>query len=1019
MGEVMTTRERIEHRARMPEQAPPVQGAPADVVDLALRREHRRSPAEAGPAQVAEAPATRAGQPAPSVTARGPPAEAGSSNQMSVPAATTTGWAPALDATLAARGSAGRQATPMVDAVVPTQLAAPLDVGPEVSPIEAASTSVAPHEVDPLPVAAVAPSIEVPSTPGPGRASFADARRPAALRTVPQSVSDAAAKRDAPVSAVAVTPERVRTAGPPMTTRERIEDRARAPERVERAQRALTPNVVDLALLRERRQSPDATTAAPGTRATEHPVAVGAGGPPADTARDSPLGVPSPKTTTVPASAADAKPAAVGLKAARMDGVRAPAADAAPMAPGAAGLVATRTDVIRARAADAAPGAARLDATRTDVTRARSADAAPTSPGAHLDAARLEEILAPAVHASTAAAHAASRTAGPQASQAEAVSASPVAEEAAAATDRRAGIAPAAGLTGSAAQIDVPVEEAVATPKTIRYGSHGVDVEHAQDRLNAHDAKPPLAVDGIFGSLTRTATTSYQRSHGLDADGIIGPRTWASLKGPTVVGSGQVRGGATAPPARVLRYDTGAHRISPPPAGADVAYFLPEIKAKQDLKPVPDLGPTVNVTGVTQGSEEEIFLYNILVEMGRQSQWGREADLQTEIGRPSKANNNRAPIGQVTLRIDNAGNATVELVGRGAVGTPAAFATREAASKALMDSFGFASVTDESATWTVPELNTVHAALLRLPTADRVALNGLDLIRKSTIFKDGEQLDGLFASDSDTGKASLSIADMAFEGDALGFIGAGGTGGASASSMQTIAHEAAHAVETKALRDEQFKTMSEQRRLEGFIKERDGAVAAFNTAEDAAFAKARAYSKVQQHQARTYIDKHNAATAAINLLVKNSIDTDDVVNRLDTAAFTATIEEESELRVLARAQPKHPAPGDFKDASRLQREWHLSARSSAEMRVRLAKQRARERAVTGASGGSRRLALFVAFVNAKNIPRLTDYAARMWAAGSPREFFAEAYSLWLNDRQYLQSNAPLLVKWFDDGNYLK
>jgi hypothetical protein len=336
-----------------------------------------------------------------------------------------------------------------------------------------------------------------------------------------------------------------------------------------------------------------------------------------------------------------------------------------------------------------------------------------------------------------------------------------------------------------------------------------------------------------------------------------------------------------------------------------------------------------------------------------------------------------------------------------------------------MDTFGFASVTVDSSTWTVLELNIVHAALLRLPTADRVALNGVDLIRKSTIFENGELHGGWFASDPNTAKASLSIADKAFEDDALGFIGAGGPGGASAASMQTIAHEAAHAVETKALRDEQFRTLSEERRLEGFVKERDAAVAAFNAAERAAFAKAAGYSEIQQQQARTYIDKHNAATAAINLLVRNSIATDNVVQRLDTAAFTATIEEESELKVLAKTQPKHPAPGDFKEVSRLQREWHLTARSSAEMRVLLAKQRARERAVTGAGRGSRRLALFVRFVNAKHIPPLTDYAARTWTAGHPEEFFAEAYSLWLNDRQYLQSNAPLLVKWFDDGNYLK
>ena len=942
VGPVMTTRERIEHRARALEQAQPVQHGPAaDVVDIAPRRDRRRSPDDAIPERGAEPPDARTIRLASSAAARGPPAGAASDNQLRLADATTpTGSAPVLDATRAASGAVGLRPSPVdaisaptADATSTDPLVAPSNAAADASPVSALPT---PGDADQVPVVAAPVGVPAP-TASDLRPSSSGARQPVVLRTAAPS-DTAAVEGGAAASALAVAPECAATPGPVMTTRERIERRTRAPEQAEPLQRASEADVVDLSLLRERRQAPDVATPAPGTRATEHVAPGGARGPLADPSSGGPLGVPAAQTAT---------------------NVSTSAMHPAPAAPGAA--------------TTAAP------------------------------------VTAPSV-------------AGPRPSPEEPVSASPSADEVEVASGPHTGIAPATSAKdGAVPSIAAPVEERApaATPRTVRHGSRGVDVARAQDRLNAHGAEPPVAVDGIFGPLTRSATTSYQRSHGLEPDGIIGPRTWASLTGPTVVGSGQVRGGASVPPSGVLRYDTDAHNIPLPPAGADVAHFLPKIKAKQDLRPRPDLGPTVHVTGVTRGSEEEIFLYNILVEMGVQSQWGREADLETEIGHPSQANNHRAPKGQVTVRIDAAGNATVELVGRGEVGMPAAFATRDAASKALMGTFGFSLVMDDSSTWTVAELNIVHAALLRLPTADRIALKGLDLIRVSTISLDGEQLAGFFASDRDTGKASLSVADRAFEGDKVGFIGAGGAGGASAASMQTIAHEAAHAVETKALRDEQLKTRSEERRLHGFVEERDVAVAAFNAAEGTARAKALRYSEVLSQQARTYIRAHDAATNAINRLVKNSIDTDTVVNRLDTAAFIATVVEERELKALAKAQPKHPAPSDFKDASKLQREWHLSARSSAEMRVLLAKQRARERAVTGAGGGSRRLALFVAFVKAKNIPRLTDYAARNWKAGHPEEFFAEAYSLWLNDRQYLQSSAPLLVKWFDDREYLK
>jgi hypothetical protein len=46
-----------------------------------------------------------------------------------------------------------------------------------------------------------------------------------------------------------------------------------------------------------------------------------------------------------------------------------------------------------------------------------------------------------------------------------------------------------------------------------------------------------------------------------------------------------------------------------------VTDFLPKIEPSRTRKPEPDLGPTVSIRWIKQGSEEEIFLYNILVQM--------------------------------------------------------------------------------------------------------------------------------------------------------------------------------------------------------------------------------------------------------------------------------------------------------------------------------------------------------------------------------------------------------------------
>lgn len=70
-----------------------------------------------------------------------------------------------------------------------------------------------------------------------------------------------------------------------------------------------------------------------------------------------------------------------------------------------------------------------------------------------------------------------------------------------------------------------PAPTPFAMPKTIKLGSTGADVKKWQAIVG-------VKADGKFGPQTRIATVGFQRSHGLTADGIVGPKTWtAALRG--------------------------------------------------------------------------------------------------------------------------------------------------------------------------------------------------------------------------------------------------------------------------------------------------------------------------------------------------------------------------------------------------------------------------------------------------------------------------------------------------------
>lgn len=64
---------------------------------------------------------------------------------------------------------------------------------------------------------------------------------------------------------------------------------------------------------------------------------------------------------------------------------------------------------------------------------------------------------------------------------------------------------------------------------TLRRGARGVDVRALQTLLNTALGEPALAVDGDFGPDTEDAVQTFQRTHHLLPDGIVGPLTWEAL----------------------------------------------------------------------------------------------------------------------------------------------------------------------------------------------------------------------------------------------------------------------------------------------------------------------------------------------------------------------------------------------------------------------------------------------------------------------------------------------------------
>ena len=131
-----------------------------------------------------------------------------------------------------------------------------------------------------------------------------------------------------------------------------------------------------------------------------------------------------------------------------------------------------------------------------------------------------------------------------------ALAAGPVLPSGLAAAESSSGIAAAGGMDAG----DGLAVSSASSRVVLELGSHGALVAALQRRLNDVLPFTHLALDGIYGPLTRGAVVNFQRQHNLDATGAVDVGTWASLfNAPVVVlnaandaGSGAGAGGSGA-----------------------------------------------------------------------------------------------------------------------------------------------------------------------------------------------------------------------------------------------------------------------------------------------------------------------------------------------------------------------------------------------------------------------------------------------------------------------------------------
>lgn len=366
--------------------------------------------------------------------------------------------------------------------------------------------------------------------------------------------------------------------------------------------------------------------------------------------------------------------------------------------------------------------------------------------------------------------------------------------------------------------------------------------------------------------------------------------------------------------------------------------------------------------------------------------WNKETDLLVKIdGKPR----------HVTVRLNDVGKVEAEIAPDTGKWIPAKdFKSRNEAIKALEKDFGVKvpkkglKLDDNwdgpSKDFTTAELTKLYDGLSRLTPAEREGLKGVKLVRIDS-FADGSA--GMFESGTTTKKGvttrddRLVLANSAFENDGKSVIG--DRVNAAPASIETITHEAGHAVETMDLRKAELTEANIRNKTNGAGKKANDE---FN--KNVKAAKGDDF-KTAAKDARTAFDDLRLNDDASQ------------VKQLRDAANEALQKAKDELANLPpKDQPKAK-----------------KALESLEKFAKVANTRADALEALDAADGkdgshSTKLEAFEKLVTDKNIAPFTKYAKD---SGEIDEFYAEAFALYKSDPKFLEKNHKAVFDFFTNG----
>ena len=388
----------------------------------------------------------------------------------------------------------------------------------------------------------------------------------------------------------------------------------------------------------------------------------------------------------------------------------------------------------------------------------------------------------------------------------------------------------------------------------------------------------------------------------------------------------------------------------------------------------------------------------------------------------------------------------------------------------LIATYHFAEVLDGDKKWTESELQQVVAALALLPPEDKAALGGVVLKRDVSL---GPRVGGRFRQEQSLTETNLvndftlNLTDLTFKDGPL-------------SSRHAIIHEVGHAVASLKYRNakhdlnwakcESNEAVLSQRQVVIDLKAAKAACALLaekgpSEALEAAQAKQKAlvqaygadevkWTAAQGEKARQqkafdqtgisadalkkikddaadYRDFHDAALSAARKALRTfplaavdeaasyrsavaeasrwitgfadatasqSLDVetvDDIIEVVEALIKTRDSERDS----LAAKNKANPVLAGFAPVHPMQDQWFKAARAHALAKDRLATEQR-----------------FAEFVTAEKIEPFTDYARETWPQ-KPGEFYAEAYSWFVNRSADLKAKSMALYDWFAAGKH--